>query len=314
MEHQACHRIFSIKKSMVYTLGESLVDVIITDNHTAVLKAGGGMLNTAVSLGRSGIEVSLISELGDDKTAEFVLDFLATNNVNTSCIKKYYHQNTSVALAFLDENKKPDYSIHKSYPEKRRIISPKKFTSEDILIFGSLYSLDPDIRNDLVSILAEARKAGTFIIYDPNIRKHKIEGTELTNALRENMAFADIIKGSDEDMVNIFGKNDPQFYKKEIQKINPKAIFILTMGEGGAIGFLNGDQIHIPAIQTEVLSTIGAGDAFNAGMAYYLQSNTEEGSLPGKSIDLKELIKAGTKFSANVCSSMENYVSKGFEV
>lgn len=297
---------------MVYCLGESLVDVIVNKPDNALLKAGGGMLNTAVSLGRSGIDVSLISEVGDDKTAELIIDFLLNNHVNITCVKKYYHQNTSIAMAYLDHERKPTYSIHKAYPMNRRIISPKKFTKDDILIFGSLYSLDPLIRSEVLHILSLAKNDGATLIYDPNIRRHKIEGEELTKALQENISFANIIKASDEDMVNVFGKASAEFYWEEIKKINNKAVFILTRGEKGALGFMNGKQSRVSSIFLEVVSTIGAGDAFNAGMAFYLQSLSPKNNLWGGHFELDGLMKMGTKFSAAVCGSMENYVNEGF--
>ncbi len=49
---------------MIYTLGESLLDIIFTDEQNIIANAGGGMLNTSISLSRAGIDVSLISELG----------------------------------------------------------------------------------------------------------------------------------------------------------------------------------------------------------------------------------------------------------
>ena len=129
---------------MVYTLGESLLDIIFTSTEEITARPGGGMLNTAISLGRCGIPVSLISELGDDQTASTVVQFLAKNNVSSKYIKKYYRQNTSVALAFLDEQKIPSFSIHKSYPLQRRLVSPESFSSDDVLFLSwSVFLLIP---------------------------------------------------------------------------------------------------------------------------------------------------------------------------
>ena len=75
---------------MVFTLGESLLDIIFSENSQITAKAGGSMLNTAVSLGRSGVNVSMVSETGDDETARIILSFLEANKVQTQFIKKYY--------------------------------------------------------------------------------------------------------------------------------------------------------------------------------------------------------------------------------
>ena len=115
--------------------------------------------------------------------------------------------------------------------------------------------------------------AGTVICYDPNIRSHDLSQTEIKKALFENIAFADIVKASDQDMENIFGKMSNEDYNEEIKKINPNAIFILTLGSKGAIGFKGDIVLELPAKDIDLISTIGAGDAFNAGMVFYLVKN-----------------------------------------
>lgn len=295
---------------MVYTLGESLLDIIFENQQNAVAKAGGGMLNTSVSLARSGVGVSLISELGDDKTAEIILQFLAENKVESKFIKKYYQQKSTVALAFLNEQKVASFSIYKSYPQKRRLVYPDKLSDKDMFVFGSLYSLFPEIRIEIKMILSAAKKVGALICYDPNIRSHNLDDSEIRNSLVENIAFSDLVKASDEDMRTIFGELSHEEYYEEISKINPKAVFVLTLGAEGVVGFNQACKIELPAEEVEVVSTIGAGDAFNAGMIYYL-SKTEFSDVR-KSIleeqNFREMLLSGLKFSAEVCSTLENYV------
>ena len=61
---------------MVYTLGESLLDIILNTIDNVIASPGGAMLNTAVSLGRLDVPVSLITELGDDSTSAQIMSFL----------------------------------------------------------------------------------------------------------------------------------------------------------------------------------------------------------------------------------------------
>lgn len=302
--------LYKNKKKMVYTLGESLLDIIFENQQNAVAKAGGGMLNTSVSLARSGVGVSLISELGDDKTAEIILQFLAENKVDAKFIKKYYHQKSTVALAFLNEQKVASFSIYKSYPQKRRLIYPENLSDKDMFVFGSLYSLFPEIRSEVKMILTSAKKAGSLICYDPNIRSHDLSDPEIRNALVENIAFADIVKASDEDMRTIFGELNPQEHFEEIQKINPNAVFVITLGAEGVVGFIKDCTVELPAKEVEVVSTIGAGDAFNAGIVYFLEkagfADIRNSIL--KEENFREMLHSGLNFSAEVCTTLENYV------
>lgn len=299
---------------MIYTLGESLLDIILNSPDELHARPGGAMLNTAVSLARSGIKVSLISELGDDDTAQLILDFLKKNRIVTKAVKKYYHHHTTVALAFLNPHKVPSFSIYRSYPLQRRLISPGNFTDKDILIFGSLYSLDKDIRADLVHILITAKRAGTLLIYDPNIRTHNLNEERGRQALEENITFADLVKGSDDDFKTIFGEQPPEDHYNDIRKINPDAAFILTLGAEGVIGFRDETSIRLPAEKVNVVSTIGAGDAFTSGMAYFLnQSKTDRKKLKELSEnEFRALLQSGIKFSSAVCGTMENYVPVNF--
>lgn len=300
---------------MIYTLGESLMDVIFEDKLKISAKAGGAMLNLAVSLGRCNLQVCLMSELGDDKVAQQIISFLEENNVNTDYIQNYKQQVSSLALAFLDENKKPSYSFYKAYPENRKLKQPPIFSNNDILIFGSLYSLDGKIRSQLKEITETAKSKGTTIIYDPNIRHaHHLENGETMKSLKENLALADIIKGSDEDFENIFGKFEEEFVIKEIRKLNTDATIVFTKGELGARIITRDYSISEKAKEIKLKSTVGAGDNFTAGMVYAISNISNKNKHPKQfsELELQKLLRMGIEFSSEVCQSIDNYISNEF--
>lgn len=289
---------------MVYTLGESLLDIIITNPDDVVVRPGGAMLNTAVSLGRRNIDVSLITELGDDNTAQLIINFLNDNKVITKSIQSYDNNNTSLALAFLDDQKKPSYTFIKNYPTNRHFINIPKFKKDDILLFGSIYSLDKQIRPAVLSIIENAVLAKATIIYDPNIRhSHHLEDTELLDSVYQNIRIATVVKGSDEDFTNIFGIDDTYEQIDRIRKINNEALIIVTLGKDGLVADFHGRKYKYSAINTNVVSTIGAGDAFNAGFIYEL---SKQNIKLEPAIEI--LLQGGLKFSSIVCGTMDNYV------
>lgn len=300
---------------MIYTLGESLMDVIFENKLKISAKAGGAMLNLAISLGRCNLEVCLMSELGDDKIAEQIISFLEENNVNTNYVQKYKQQVSSLALAFLDENKKPTYSFYKAYPENRKLKQPPIFSENDILIFGSFYSIDNKIRNHLKKIVETAKSKGTIIIYDPNIRNaHHLENVETMKSLKENLALADIIKGSDEDFENIFGKFEEEFVIEELRKLNSDATIVFTKGKMGARIITKDYSIIQKANEIKLKSTVGAGDNFTAGMVYQLCNIINKNKHPKKfsELELQKLLRMGIEFSSEVCQSVDNYISHEF--
>jgi fructokinase len=301
-----------VKKTMVYTLGEMLLDVdtekeIPRKEYLIHGHPGGAMLNAAVSLARSGVPTTLISESGDDKIGRYLLRFLENNGVTTRYIRQYAGHPTSVALARLDKDKKPVYSFRKHYPERRSLLSPGRFTGNDILLFGSLYALDTAIRKEIVKIITAARASGTTILYDPNIRMaEQLSDEAHKKVLFENLKAAHIIKGSDEDFHAVFGHQTPEKHVSALQAINPEALIFLTLGAKGALAAWKKQRAVLPAQKVKVVSTIGAGDGFNAGLiAKIVTGKFRFSELPAH---LEAFLENGIAFSAAVCGSKDNYI------
>lgn len=297
---------------MIYTLGESLMDIIIAKDSQTVVKPGGSLLNVSVSLGRAGKEVSLVTEIGDDEVGRLLMDFLSENGVLKHLIKKYGDCKTSLAIATLDESQKPSYSFYKAYPEKRFLPKPPVFSERDILILGSMYSRDLDIKDDINSYLESAKRGGALIVYDPNVRhNHQIRNADSREMLLKNLAYADVIKGSDEDFLNIFNLNSISGVKDELRKINNQALIIITLGEKGSIVYYRDIMLEVPSININVVSTIGAGDAFTAGV---VNSIIDQGLLNRfdqlSENNLRRILEEGTGFSSLVCRTMDNYIPK----
>lgn len=298
---------------MNYTLGESLLDVIFNNMEEVVARPGGSMLNAAVSMARMGLEVSHISELGDNPVAMMLLNFLTKEGINLSLINQYHNTNTSVALAFLDQNKKPSYQFVNAYPDERSLLPAPHFKSGDVLLFGSIYSISPPIRKALLNYLKSALTAGCMLFYDPNMRhKHHLESKAMMEAVLENMRFAHIIKASDEDCFNLFGKGDVNSYFNKIRYINPNALIIITLGEHGAEVQFQNMQCRIDALKIQPLSTIGAGDAFNAGIIKAIVDQCINSFNLNRisETQIMALLTSGNHTAAKVCVSYDNYLPR----
>ena len=296
---------------IIYAIGETIYDIIFEHDQPKAAKAGGSMLNTAVSLGRCGLKVEMITELGQDQAGQIVLEFLMTNGVSTSYAVPAQGLKTPIALAFLDEKGNASYSFYFKYPENRLNLSwplPKK---GDVVLFGAFFSLDPAIRLKIIGFVKKAKQNGAFILYDPNIRKNHLgEARKLMGFVEENFAMADIVRGSDEDFENLFGLTDGKKVFERISSAGCKYL-IYTRASQGAELFSDSVQIHVPAAKIQVVSTIGAGDSFNAGIIFGLVSK----GLAGSDLSMvsretwMELIGFGITFAADVCGSYDNYIS-----
>jgi fructokinase len=297
----------------IYAIGESLLDIIFSQGQPQAAKAGGAMLNTSVSLGRIALPVSFISEYGSDDVGNLIDDFLKENGVDTSLVHRYSDGNTALAMAFLDEKNNAHYTFYKSYPSKRMQTELPLPSKDDIVLFGSFYALAPETRDQLVSFIKGAKHNGALIIYDPNFRKSHLDDLKLLKPLIiENMALSSIVRGSDEDFLNIFGAEDPDSAWEKVRKNNKCIIY--TYSTEGVFVRTNSFSGNFPVKKIKPVSTIGAGDNFNAGIiASLYRDNILNKDL--ENMGEKEWRKAvGTAvdFATNVCLSYENYIDLAF--
>ena len=133
----------------IYTIGETVLDIVFKNQLPVAAKAGGSMLNTAVSLGRLGLPIHFISEYGTDTVGDMIDGFLTSNGVDTRFVYHYSDGKSALALAFLDEKNNANYSFYKAYPTKRLDVSFREVQSNDIIMFGSFYGITYEIRDIL---------------------------------------------------------------------------------------------------------------------------------------------------------------------
>lgn len=272
------------------------------------------MLNTSVSLGRLGLDVNFVSDLGKDMIGDTIISFLSENGVSVTYIERYNNRKTAIAIAYLDEKNDASYTFYKDFPVNRLSNLKWDFNEGDILLFGSFFALTESIRPVLLRFLRQAREKGCIIIYDPNFRKpHLHELETLKPYILENIAFSDMVRASDEDFNLIFGvDNASDAFTILIQNGCKNMIYTANSSDVLMMSEYHTVSLKVPVI--EPVSTIGAGDNFNAGLIWTLVNHrvTKDkiGNLP---VTIMESILAnGISFSADVCMSYENYISDEF--
>ena len=291
----------------IYAIGESLIDIIFSDNDTVSAKPGGSMLNACISLGRLGHQVHFLTEFGNDKAGDRIASFLNDNNVNSEYSIRHEKRKTTLALAWLDKTGNASYSFYQDLPDKAPEIKLPDFKPGDIFLFGSSYSIRQRNRINIGNLLNCAGKAGATIIYDPNIRQSKIEDTaETRNQIFEMIEKADIIKGSDEDFTYIYQNSNQLDILRQIEKQN--SLFFLTSGKNGVEVIYHGIIAHYAIPSIVPVSTIGAGDNFNVGIIHALIS--KHISKPYHQESLSAMAEGGIKLAAEVCLRTENYIAR----
>lgn len=295
----------------IYTIGEIVYDLIFKGNQPVSGTPGGAMLNTSVTLGRLDFPVRFISETGRDKIGDIVLTFLQQNQVSIRLIRQEKNCKTALALAFLDEASDAEYDFYKQYPDNDFMIPSPEFRPGDFFLFGSFFALTARYVPILRKLTAGARKGGSIVFYDPNFRKaHRDELARLKPIIMENIRSADIVRGSDEDFMYIFEKEDPEEVWSKIQ--GPGKVLIHTANQQGVSLITDKIRKKYPVHKINPVSTIGAGDNFNAGIIYSMFRNRitrkELVNLDNKTWD--EIINSGIDFGTLACLTMGNYLTK----
>jgi fructokinase len=263
-------------------------------------------------MGRLGLPVHFISEYGTDKIGRAVDAFLAENNVDTQYVRKFSDGKTALAIAFLDENNNARYDFYKIFPKERHLTQDIPFNKDDILLFGSSYSVSHILRLQLTSLIKRAKEAGAVVIYDPNFRKAYLKDMDvIKHYITENMELADIVKGSDEDFKIIFGTDNSLDTYNIIRDYCNN--FIYTKGKDEVDLHTTTLNAAYAVPQIEPVSTIGAGDNFNVGVIYSLFNKSTITNADIDNIakcDWDDIIDTGIKFAVDVCQNEDNYLSQ----
>jgi fructokinase len=297
----------------IYGIGETVLDIIFKDGQPQAAKAGGSVLNSVVSMGRIDLPVSFISEYGLDDVGTLIDNFLKSNGVDSSHVHRFSDGSTALALAFLNEKNDAHYSFYKDFPAKRLDVEFPEIYKEDIIQCGSFYAIWPEIREKFKTFIQNANDKGALILYDPNFRPtHLSELDSLKPMILENMKFASILRGSDEDFKNIFGvqsadeawKVVKDYCKCLVYTANVEGVYVRSTAFSG----------RFPVQKITPVSTIGAGDNFNAGMITSIYQNDfkrDQLEHLGEK-EWSKIINTAVSFATHVCLSYENYISEEF--
>lgn len=286
---------------MIFVLGSCLYEIMFKNGLPEWSGPGGSAFNASVSLARSGNPVHLITELANDTLSHHITDFLEQNKIIYDELR--YEGNTRLSLAFLNDSGDALYTFYPGQPENAPEFNLPEINRQDVALFGSLYSLQERNRQNVDAFIAKAREAGAFLVYDPNFRKIA-EVPLFKNRIQRIINQVNLVRASDDDMFGIAGaQTGDEAYKFVSEAGCPNLIY--TRNSGDVDLFTPDCRRTYPVKQVAVVSTIGAGDAFNAGLISFIcqnRKNEQNFEFWDKAIE-RALI-----FAADVCGSHENYI------
>lgn len=244
----------------VLVVGESLIDIVHHPDGSSEEYPGGSPMNVAIGLARLGHPVQLATMIGTDERGRAISAHVERDHV-TLTPGSTAAPATATAAATLDESGSADYEFDLTGQ------LPPLQVDTDHLHTGSIAAvLQPG--GSAVREAIEAARATTTISYDPNARPAIMGTPDQARAdVEQLIGLADVVKASDEDIAWFYDGAEPEVVLPLWGKLGPSVV-IATRGGDGALVYLRTQDatFSVPGIRTEVADTVGAGDAFMAGL------------------------------------------------
>jgi fructokinase len=253
--------------------GEALYDLVIDDAGALTGHPGGGPFNTARTIGRLRQPVAFLGRLSTDRLGATHERMLADDGVDLGCVVRTAEP-TTLALASLDAIGAASWSFYATgtaaaglTPQDALAALPQRVAALHVGTLGLV--LEP-LATALEAVVQ--RLAGeTLVVVDPNCRPQVIDDPQAFRARLERvLAFADLVKVSEEDLAWLDPGRSRPAAARELLERGPRAV-LLTRGPDGATVITARADTPIAPVPTEVVDTIGAGDAFGgAFLAWWI--------------------------------------------
>ncbi len=265
-----------IKYNKILCFGEVLWDMLPEGK-----QPGGAPLNVAIHLKKQGLDPILVSRIGKDAEGERLREFLMAAELDISFLQTDAVLPTSKVIVHFNENGNADYEICEpvAWDNLQYVEGIDNAVVEaDLIIFGTLASRTAASRKTLLRLL-ESSKAVKLL--DVNLRP-PYDDMILVESL---MLKADFIKLNDDELRVIADWNQKNGTEKELAEWLSKhyncRLVCVTKGANGALLYYDDNFYAHPGFTVEAVDTVGAGDAFLAGLI----AAFSKGLAPEKALD-----------------------------
>ncbi len=241
----------------VLVVGEALVDVVPDSNGDPRDLPGGSPANVAITLGRLGRDVRLVTVLGNDVRGELVRTWLEASRV-TVLAQESGSGRTSSAAVTLDESGAATYDFDLAWD-----LGDVPQEDCDVLHVGSIATvLAPGA--DVVLEAVRTHHGRALVSLDPNARPALTPDRAAAAArVEELVGLSGVVKVSDEDLEWLFPEHDPVATATRWATLGPGLVVVTRGGDGAVAVRPDGTALEVPGVPVEVADTVGAGDTFS---------------------------------------------------
>jgi len=259
---------------VIVVCGEALIDMIQNGDGTQRAAPGGGPFNTARALARLGVPTAFLGRLSEDRFGRELSDLLVADGASLE-LTSFGPEPTTIALADVDSHGFAEYQFlvkGTSAPNLTADMLPARLKHDvKALHLGTLGLVLEPMASTLVELVRRERD-GRLVMLDPNIRVGLTGDEEYRQRLAAMMVESTIVKASDTDLAWLFPDRDYESAAGDMIRRGIPLV-VVTLGAGGAYGAHEDLRVHVDAPPVEVVDTIGAGDAFGAGLLAWLHDH-----------------------------------------
>jgi fructokinase len=262
---------FPAAPAAVAVVGELLVDLANAGGPEFVALPGGAPANVAVALSRLGVPTELLARISSDSFGRLVREHLAANRVGIR-FSAPASEPTTLAVAMLSADNAATYSFYTQgtadwqwTPKELPEVLPRQVRA---LVTGSLaFAMKPGAEVLEEFVANEYRRSELFIAYDPNIRPTLASSRqEEASRVERQITRAHLVKASEEDLAFLYPTRDFIEVAHRWQEAC-RGWVVVTRGAKGAYSVCpSGEAVLVAGREVQVVDTIGAGDAFLAGL------------------------------------------------
>ncbi|MFI2710623.1 carbohydrate kinase [Micromonospora sp. NPDC018662] len=256
---------------MLTVLGEAVVDLAPAggdDRFTA--HPGGSPLNVAVGLARLGRPTAMLARFSGTAFGRRLRAHAETNGVDlTHAVTD--DRPATLAVVSPGATGATGYDFHLDGAADWQWSAAELATlpaGTTVLHTGSLAVLLPPGADRIADLLARTHAEGRVLIsLDPNVRPAMLTDPDAArDRLLALARYAHLVKASDEDLGWLFPGADVEEAAVALGRLGV-ALVVVTRGAAGAYARTGGGlDVTCPAERVAVVDTVGAGDAFTAGL------------------------------------------------
>ena len=263
----------------VVVIGDANVDleIVLPDgrhhgthaNPEPRLFGGGSAANTAAALARLGVRCRFVGAVGDDSYGRFATKTLAQAGVDTSHVESTSRAPTVMVIVVVATDGErliyvwpPTGGAHAELDVEAAESSIPD--AEWLHVSGLCLRVSP-AREAVLAAMARARDLGIPVSFDLNLR---LENWGWDDGFRavvdEAVERSDVVLGAAVDEVSqLAGLQDP--VEAATALAGHDRLVIARLGSDGAVACSREETVRQPGFPVDVVDTVGAGDAFNAG-------------------------------------------------